>query len=266
MNAILNVLKGKEIVILLGAALILIVLIVIISIIEKKKSSKSNIVEIDNVLIEPKTIVLEENAPENIVTIESPEILEIEVLEDTRVQVQEIIEEEIEKQEAKMELERVYDELKEKEEKKTDILEDTLTKFELEQEESAIISYEELKKVSEDLYKKNELLYESEEEAPLTIEELRSKFETASITKEKSELEEFIKIMDQEEVEELDVEYKKFDPIPFISPVYGFDNKCINPCVEMELENTANLEKLDAEIRKSSEYRRSFQEAEKSVD
>lgn len=273
MDTISNILKQKEILILLGTALTLIVLIIIISIIEKKKSCNNKIIEvkIEGAIIEPKTIVLEDKKEEVVMAIETPEVLEIEVLEgevveSNPIEVQAFNEEELEKIEAKKELERVYEELKEKEEKKADLLEDALTKFELEQEENAIISYEELKKVSEELYRKNELLYESEEDAPLTIEDLRSKFEVNILEKEKNELEEFIRRMDQEEVEELDVEYKKFDPSPFISPIYGFDSKSINPYAEMELENTANLEKLDAEIRKTSEYRRSLKEAEKSVD
>ncbi len=267
MNAILNVLKEEDIIILLSIAFTLIILIIIISIWEKKKVKKSRNINYQNFVIESENIAEEpkiETFKEEI--IDPIETLDIEFLDDHIEESEILNEQEMERTQAKIELEKLYEELSLAKNEKNEELEDTLTKFELEQEEEAIISYDELVKVSDTLYKKNELLYENEEDAPLTIEDLRSKFEVESIKKEKNELDEFIKKMDQEEVEELDIEYKKFSPIPFISPIYGFEKNNLNPCVDIELENTANLEKLDAEIRKANEFVVSLKELEKNLD
>ena len=76
---------------------------------------------------------------------------------------------------------------KSEEEKKKDALmmlasikeesyENTITNFELEQEENAIISYDELVKVSDKLYSQNEIVQYDDGDEPITIDEVIKRF------------------------------------------------------------------------------------------
>ena len=75
---------------------------------------------------------------------------------------------------AKEELHKITEELKEQEEKIVDVVENArLTDFEVEQEENAIISLEELVKKSKEMYEANELTqYKDEGNEPISISEL----------------------------------------------------------------------------------------------
>ena len=61
---------------------------------------------------------------------------------------------------------------------------------------------------------------------------------------------------------------KRFKSSPVISPVYGLENrpKEIYKNTELELENTANFEKLDAEIRKTNQFIVALKELQKKLD
>jgi len=76
-----------------------------------------------------------------------------------------------EKTRAKEELSRLEIELAKEEE-----FENTITNFELEQEENAIISYDELLKVSDTLYEKNEIVQYDDGDEPITIDEVIKRF------------------------------------------------------------------------------------------
>ena len=54
----------------------------------------------------------------------------------------------------------------------------------------------------------------------------------------------------------------KYKPTPFISPIFGLEkeNK-----TNLELENTADYDKLDEEIRKTNEYIMTLQELQNNV-
>ena len=54
--------------------------------------------------------------------------------------------------------------------------EDTITSFELEQEENAIISLDELSKISDRIYDENEPVQYDDTDAPISIDEIMSKF------------------------------------------------------------------------------------------
>ena len=58
---------------------------------------------------------------------------------------------------------------------------------------------------------------------------------------------------------------KKFERSPVISPIYGIERK--EPTeAELELENTANYEKLDEEIKKTNEFLMTLKELQKNLD
>ena len=54
---------------------------------------------------------------------------------------------------------------------------------------------------------------------------------------------------------------KKFERSPVISPIYGIQRKD-----DIELENTANYEKLDEEIKKTNEFLMTLRELQKNLD
>ena len=67
---------------------------------------------------------------------------------------------------------------------------------------------------------------------------------------------------------------KKFKNSPFISPVYGIEKEKKDPVTpvvpvhadSIELEQTANLEKLDQEIKKTNEFLKVLKELQKNLD
>ncbi|MGN0973541.1 MAG: hypothetical protein ACI4OT_02230 [Bacilli bacterium] len=179
--------------------------------------------------------------------------------------------------------------------------EDTLTNFEIEQEENAIISYNELVKVSENLYESNEKTqYEDEGNEPITIEQLREKFsdspkeelkaepnselvstidkiindskketqnESINLNKQKENIERPKVKLDDFVLEKETKKETKFKSSPIISPVFGIEKeKTIKEQTELELEQTADLEKLDAEIRKTNQFLQVLKELQKKLD
>lgn len=179
--------------------------------------------------------------------------------------------------------------------------EDTLTNFEIEQEENAIISYNELVKVSENLYESNEKTqYEDEGNEPITIEQLREKFsdsskeelkaepnselvstidkiindskketqnESIDLNKQKENIERPKVKLDDFVLEKEPKKETKFKSSPIISPVFGIEKeKAIKEQTELELEQTADLEKLDAEIRKTNQFLQVLKELQKKLD
>ena len=66
--------------------------------------------------------------------------------------------------------------LEEKKDKDRINYEDTITNFELEQEENAIISLDELSKISDRIYDENEPVQYDDTDAPISIDEIMNKF------------------------------------------------------------------------------------------
>lgn len=95
--------------------------------------------------------------------------------------IEEIVEEEptvlTEQEKAKEELNRVRLEL-EKEESKEKSLEDTIRLYEAEQENKAIISLEELTKISDEAYENNELRGYEDDLAPISLDEVINHYST----------------------------------------------------------------------------------------
>ena len=166
-----------------------------------------------------------------------------------------------------------------------------LNNYEEEQEEAAIISLDELIKKSKELYENNELAqYEDEGTEPISLQELEEKKvvrseewydepfiisevvpeeeqeEVVEIKQEKLVLDDFnsVKI---DEVKDTKKEETKFKNSPIISPIFGIEKQIeeLSPA-EMELENTANYEKLDEEIRKTNEFLMTLRELQKKLD
>ncbi len=159
--------------------------------------------------------------------------------------------------------------------------EDTITNFELEQEENAIISLEELVQKGKNMYAKNELTqYADEGNEPISLKELEEKsvlstpsfqenFSIAEVVPKEEILEESnntpqtIKLDDFNTVKpdnEVIVNSKKFKSSPIISPIYGIEKN------DIELENTANYEKLDAEIKRTNEFLMTLKDLQKKLD
>ena len=208
---------------------------------------------------------------------ETPAI-EIESLEELdEVYEEELVYTDIEpdQETAKLELKKIQEELN-----KHETIEETqnivLTNYEEQQEEAAIISLDELLKKGKEMYEKNEITqYEDEGNEPISLQDLERKYgekkenydepfiieEVVPENTEKVEIEELI-IEEEAKVEVK--EEKKFTISPVISPIYGLQSA---PSVsELELENTADYEKLDEEIKKTNDFLNTLKELQNKLD
>lgn len=254
----------------------------------EKSASQEEQIQQEEIKITDSSKIKEENKQENLV--EKKEDIPQEKEENIKYVPEKTIDEQ--KEEAKEELHQVVEDLIED---KPDTIE--LTNFEIEQEENAIISYNELVKVSENLYEENEKTqYADEGNEPITIEQLREKFgsneeikeEKVTIPKKENDLvsaiDEIIKeekkqvpnverpkvklndFIDKKEEKKSSVS-PKFKSSPIISPVYGIEKEHDEKKpTELELEQTADLEKLDAEIRKTNQFLQVLKELQKKLD
>lgn len=195
------------------------------------------------------------------------------------------------KEEAKEELRKVTEELlKEEEDKNIE-----LTKFEEEQEENAIISMDELLEKSGVLYQKNEITqYLDEGNEPISLEDLEKRMDkikieatkldliddkekknkvvvkditpqvvqTAAVETNKVKLDDFNTI--KEPVKKVYQEDHIFQKSPIISPIFGIEKE--ESSTNMELENTANYEKFDDEIKKTNEFLTTLKELQKKLN
>jgi len=201
---------------------------------------------------------------------------------------------------AKLELQKLKEELervKAEEEKiaaeklEEEKAEEVITTYEDEQEANAIISLEELVRKSRELYISNEKTqYADDGDIPISLEELEQKtgkkkaeyteqfiisdvaaiddevqeeIPVENVTTNKVILDDFNSIK-VEPVEEVETKEFKFKSSPIISPIYGIENKETE--AELELENTANYDKLDQEIRKTNEFLMTLRELQKKLE
>lgn len=63
-----------------------------------------------------------------------------------------------------------------------------------------------------------------------------------------------------------DINNRKFQSSPIISPIYGIERPTTTSSNELELENTANYDKLDEEIKKTNEFLMTLRELQKKLD
>lgn len=130
-------------------------------------------------------------------------------------------------------------------------------------EETAIISYEELEKAEKFGYTDEEMdNYVDEKDAIISIQELEKLYsesqkievptkQTPKVEFEMKRVEDLPKIADN----------NNFQKSPLISPVYGKTETDR----DLVLENTANLEKLNDEIRKTNEFLKTLKDLRKNL-
>ena len=150
------------------------------------------------------------------------------------------------KEKAQIELLKVEEELEH-----TPSLEDTITNLEALEEENAIISYQELL-TSRDL----DIVNSDDGDEPISILEVFKMFDDNN--QEKNESSETIEKLPLEQAYQGD-----FSSTHYLSPISGIENENLN---EIQLENTANLEKLEKEIRKTNEFLNILNELKKNLD
>ena len=200
------------------------------------------------------------------------EVVEEEVIKAEPV-LQPIEKEEVDKleEEPKLEYTNVEPDMTEAQEelqKLTEVLEQAgeeeknidLTEFEEEQEKNAIISIDELMTKSKVMYENGEFdKYDDESSTVISIDDL-----------EKSKEEPVLVPLDDFNSAKVEVspviETPKFKSSPVISPVFGIETNLGAKANEMELENTANYEKLDEEIKKTNEFLTTLKEFQKNLD
>lgn len=162
-----------------------------------------------------------------------------------------------------------------------------LTKFEEEQEENAIISLDELMQKSEVLYEQNEVTqYQDEGNEPICLEDLEKRMEDVKVEIEKlnednnivvSPMENIterienqistVKLDDFNTIENSPRAYRDdivFKSSPIISPIFGIEDSKNDQ--NLELENTANYDKLDEEIKKTNQFLATLKELQKNLE
>lgn len=254
------------------------------------------VIETEQAKVEPEehkeeienTISVEENPTVTTITAEE-EVLEVqpEVIEPVK-ETEELTYTSIEptKQEAQAELRRLTEELEAASSSQEEKI--TLTSFEEEQERDAIISLEELIKRSKEMYESNEISQYDDENIPISLSDLERQIqetlqeteildtpteqvliETPTIEPIKEEQEQLVlEDLNTVEVSEKPISnaYKTevFKISPVISPIYGIEKT--RNSNDMELENTANYEKLDAEIKKTNEFLATIKDLQKNLE
>lgn len=229
MNNILELLRDNLMIVLSAVAFILIVLIVVVSLVEKKRNKKNKIIT-NQIEVFDDTVSNSTELDENI------EMLDVEVLDELVPNSHpELVIIEKDAEELKIDAQKEINGILE-----GNILieaEDALTKFEKEQEDTAIISYEELKQKTEMIYSND---YNCEEDAILNLDELTEKFKVND--RKENDLDLCIQSLDM-----------MHDTKEEVSNIYNsVISEDFNYNVNIELENTANLEKLDLEIRNAT--------------
>ena len=253
------------------------------------------VIETEQAKVEPEehkeeienTISVEENPTVITITAEE-EVLEVqpEVIEPVK-ETEELTYTNIEptKQEAQAELRRLTEELEAAASCQEENI--TLTSFEEEQERDAIISLEELIKRSKEMYESNEISQYDDENIPISLSDLERQIqetlqgtefldtptepvliETPTIEPIKEEQEQLVlEDLNTVEINEKPISnaYKTevFKISPVISPIYGIEKT--RNSNDMELENTANYEKLDAEIKKTNEFLAMIKDLQKNL-
>ena len=188
---------------------------------------------------------------------------------------------------AQLELQKLTEKLKEQEEMEEEPEIIALTNYEEQQEENAIISLDELAKKSKVIYETNELTqYAEEGNAPISLQELEQKVGLNVSTSEPFIIE---NVVDEGELSTDNMEFnheasavvddirevpisissvmeeeRKFRMSPIISPIYGIEKQ--ETSNDLELENTASYEKLDAEIKKTNEFLMTLKDLQKKLD
>lgn len=242
-------------------------------------NKKENVLKTEEVIEAKEEVIEIEALQEEVNEINNEPVIEVENLEDldTVDLKEELVYTDIEpdQETARLELKKIEEELR-KQESLSDIENVALTNYEEQQEESAIISLEELLKKSKEMYEKNEITqYADEGNEPISLQDLERQYgekkesydepfiieEVVPENSEKVEIEELI-VEDAQVVEKK--EEKKFSISPVISPIYGLQKNATS--AELELENTADYEKLDEEIKKTNDFLTTLKDLQSKLD
>ncbi len=148
---------------------------------------------------------------------------------------------------------------------KINTYEDEVNNFESMQEENAIISVEELTKASQNITDEEIEQYEDDGNEPISLKELEALYKSV----EQEEVPQLVK-KEEEPIPAEDIvkpasevyDDKEFKNTPVISPVYGLKKTEAS----IALEQTANLDKLNEEIRKTNEFLLALKELRKNLD
>ena len=259
----LNLFTEKELIIMLSVVCFLLLIVIILTISELLNRKKEIILEEEQEelspiqkeeMIEMTTQVQEEVLENNNIEIQgvnevvTDEEIESLDLEPPMIKKIETVETNLDnKEKALVELAKIEDTLEHQVS-----LEDTLTNLETIEEENAIISYQEL------LENTNELttVMEDDGDEPITLDEVFKLFNGNNDDG----------IIINESLEALPIEeaYQgEFNSSPYLSPINGVEGENL---ADIQLENTANLEKLDKEIRKTNQFLNILNELKKNLE
>ena len=256
-------------------------------------TASPEVLEVEEPRVEVAPVVEEVSTPQEV----EPEVLQVEEeqpAEPTPVKAEEELQYtsiEPDPTEAQAELMRLTETLEKAEEEVKNI---DLTAFEEEQEQNAIISLDELMTRGKAMYESGELeKLEDEGNEPISLQDLEERMkqvnadaipavndsEPVIVSVESAplqmKLDDFQTVatepsvqVEQPKIEAKPVyqEHKKFKSSPVISPVFGIEKPEVNTSSDIELENTANYEKLDEEIRKTNEFLMTLKELQKKLD
>lgn len=192
---------------------------------------------------------------------------EIEKLEDTLVDLEPIKEEKLIDIDINKSVEKSKEELvkepivTEVVENKIDKVEEITKEKEYNDEEDAIISYEELKNAKNFGYTDEEMEnYVDEQDAIISMQELEKLYyesQKIEVSLEDNS-EEYKTVKDLPEIRD----DNNFKASPYISPVYGK----AKTDQDLMLEQTANLEKLNEEIKKTNEFLKMLKDLKKNLE
>ncbi len=296
MNDVIDLLTSNEMTIVYAVAAVAFILCMMIYIIDKgyeKRKKKHNTRELNKLVEQVEELTMEDEYKEEPVLIRTEPLLqpivETPPVKEVKEEKEELVYTDIEpnKEEAKRQLDELTKKLQEEEKQVEDVIENIeLTDYETEQENNAIISLEELVSKSKEMYAANELTqYADEGNEPISIKDLEEKvqmkqdpeyqkpFVIENVVEEKITKEEINEMYDEKlhlddfntvKVEPIKEEVKRFKSSPVISPVFGIEKKENTPM--MELENTANYDKLDEEIKKTNEFIMTLKDLQKHLD
>ncbi len=296
MNDVIDLLTSNEMTIVYAVAAVAFILCMMIYIIDKgyeKRKKKHNTRELNKLVEQVEELTMEDEYKEEPVLIRTEPLLqpivETPPVKEVKEEKEELVYTDIEpnQEEAKRQLDELTKKLQEEEKQVEDVIENIeLTDYETEQENNAIISLEELVSKSKEMYAANELTqYADEGNEPISIKDLEEKvqmkqdpeyqkpFVIENVVEEKITKEEINEMYDEKlhlddfntvKVEPIKEEVKRFKSSPVISPVFGIEKKENTPM--MELENTANYDKLDEEIKKTNEFIMTLKDLQKHLD
>ena len=278
MDTVIDFINNNETIVMTALFIMIILLTLAVFIsdyIAKKRSKKlrTGVIENDSndaiVLEDTKneTKVVQQVAEQKPIVTEIKYVDEDSELEKTRAQIElknlkeELIKaDKLEREKQQQELEKTK-EIEIIEEKKTEPenIDNKIDEFEKAQEENAIISIDQLNEVGDKIYDSiEETQYKDEGNEPISIAELEKLYNSVN---------EETEIIEEEKKEEntinIPVDEFKFKKSPIISPVYGINkDETVN---NISVENTANLDKLSEEIRKTNEFLNTLKELRKNL-